>query len=80
MPITLEEMQRQLHAYAMDEMQNRGIEKAARFLEQSAHKAQYQKLGHDRYHMDRLVHEVRALKTDPGRHLTDWWADEAKTA
>jgi hypothetical protein len=67
------DMQRELHAYAMAEMRNRGLEEAARLLFNRAARTQK---GVERYDLERWVAEIRALKTDPSKCLSDWWAED----
>jgi hypothetical protein len=69
MSISQTEMMRQLHAYATDEMRNRGLEEAAKLVER-----QRARSGAERFDNDgQTAAAIRALKTDPSRHMTDWW-------
>lgn len=69
--ISPQDMMRELHAYAMAEMRNRGLEDAARLVER-----QRARSGGERFDIDRTAAAIRALKTDPSKHLSDWWAKE----
>jgi hypothetical protein len=70
MSVTEQEMMRQLHAYALDEMRNRGLEEAAKTVELYSGRF----MGRDLYEAQQIVRRIRALKTDPSENLTDWWA------
>lgn len=61
MSITPADMQREVIAFAMEEMRNRGLEEAARLVDRQTRGS---------YH---LVQDIRALKRDPGAKLSDWW-------
>lgn len=68
MPPSQQEMQRQLHNYAMEEMRNRGLEEAAKLIEANPRGLSY------------LAVEIRKLKRDPNEQMTDWWADDQPSA
>lgn len=68
MSINQTEMMRQLHAYAADEIRNRGLEEAARLVER-----QRVRSGAERFDNNQTAAAIRALKTDPSRHMTNWW-------
>ncbi|MDB5584828.1 MAG: hypothetical protein JWR80_10004 [Bradyrhizobium sp.] len=74
MPINPQEMMRQLHAYAMAEMRNRGLEEGAKTLELYSGRF----VGRDHYEAQRIVQRIRALKTDPSENLTDWWSPQGE--
>lgn len=61
--MTEQDMMRELHFYAMEEMRNRGIEAAARAIEDMGFNAA-------------VTDRVRALKRDPSAHLSDWWGNK----
>lgn len=73
MSISIQEMQRELHQYAMAEMRNRGLEEAARLMDQSAVNS---RLGAQRFDYEQAAGAIRALKTNPRQHLSNWWADD----
>lgn len=72
MSISLQEMQRELHHFAMAEMRNRGLEEAACLMDQTAINS---RIGAQRFDFDHAAKAIRALKTDPREHLSNWWAD-----
>jgi electron transfer flavoprotein alpha/beta subunit len=59
--ISVQEATRQLVAYSMEEMRNRGLEEAARLADR-------------RTLSFTLGREIRALKRNPEQKLTNWWA------
>lgn len=73
MTLTVQEMQRQLHAFALAEMRNRGLEDAARLVLDRSRR----KLGRELYDANQDASAIRALKTDPSEHLSDWWAESS---
>ena len=72
MSMSLQDMQYELHHYVMADMRNRGLEEAAALMDQSASNS---RIGAQRYDYKHAAASIRALKTDPKEHLTDWWAD-----
>lgn len=70
---TLAEMQRQLIAFALDEMFNRGLEAAACVLDRRA-----ASLGYNSCAEQRIAQDIRALKVDAQARLSDWWGHEAE--
>lgn len=75
MSLSLQDMQRELHQYAMAEMRNRGLEEAARLVSERAGRA---RLGAERFDLEQAAMAIRALKTDPSDHLSDWWGQTAQ--
>jgi hypothetical protein len=73
-------MQRELHAYAMAEMRNRGIEESARIISARAARITGISRSSERFELEHLAAEIRALKGDPSACLSDWWADDVKPA
>lgn len=69
--ISQKEMQRELHAFAMAESCNRGLEKAVQLLLARATRAR----GTERFDLEHWASAIRALKTDASGYLSDWWAD-----
>jgi hypothetical protein len=65
-PIEVDQMTREVIAFSMEEMRNRGIEEAARVIERLA--------GSDGW-LDgsRALRLIRARKGDPASHMSDWW-------
>jgi hypothetical protein len=55
-------MQREIVAYAQEEMRNRGIEASARLIERNYQFGQG----------DELARRIRRLKRDPRAELSDW--------
>lgn len=76
--ISEQEMQRQLHAYALEEMRNRGLEDAALRLEEWA--VRYGSKKRYEIGVDTAVAEIRACKRDPRKKMTDWWGSEVADA
>lgn len=66
---SLQDMQRELHNYAMDEMRNRGLNAALSEL----HRRSSRFMGRDLHEFQQAIAAVRSLRTDPSRHLSDWW-------
>lgn len=65
-PISHDDTMRELHAYAMEEMRNRGLEEAAVLVEQMLDARRPAFL---------CIHEIRALKRNPTTKLSDWFGN-----
>lgn len=76
MTISQMDMQRELHAYAMAEMRNRGLEEAAQLLLAKAARITGMSRGAERFDLEHWAREIRALKTDASSLMSDWWADD----
>ena len=76
MALSIKEMQRQLHRYALSEMRNRGLEEAAKLLDRAA----IHQIGGYRRELNDFSRQIRNLKENPSRHLTDWWGREDECA
>lgn len=69
MGITVEQMQREVVQYAMEETRNRGLEEAARLVECRSADCR----GQTRYAAECDARAIRNLKRDPSAKMTDWW-------
>lgn len=72
---TVQEMQRQIHAFALAEMRNRGLEEAAQLVLDRSRRRR----GREWYDACQDASAIRALKTNASENLTDWWADEPQS-
>lgn len=59
---SIQEMQREVVAFAMEEMRNRGLEEAAVICEQQRAFS--------------VAHFIRQRKRDPAAKMTDWWGPQ----
>jgi hypothetical protein len=63
MSVTAEEMMRQIIAYGMEEMRNRGLEEAVMLVQRRVAPVL----------AIQLIDDIGALKRDPAAKLTEWW-------
>lgn len=73
--LTMIDMQRELHNFALAEMRNRGIEECARLLERRMNGFDHQYC-HERNELALMVRTLRSLKTNASACLSDWWAPD----